>query len=286
MPQVFVSDEATPDQLRLTARFLQDLAALAEGNPVSGVELPPVLAIPDEEDIAAMSSGAPLTAAEAFGNVPEGTDPYLNGIMRNSPEAPVVIPPPPFVAAVDPTSTLIAPGAPAIPAPTMGTAAVSPASEVKLDKDGLPHDPRIHSVTPTIITTGVWRRRRNLDSPTLVAVEAELRARIAAAPVSLPAAPFIPPPPNKLAAPNAPAPVIPPPPTTAWPAVPADQTTIDPFRQLMRRIDGHTVEGGRLAPDIAKALHVEFGVTGWADYVGVAKGKIPALMLRLDAVLA
>lgn len=279
--QLMTATDDSPRMLRLASQFLLDAAQLMEAETVHGQLMPAVPGPTVDEaprvvgalpELAA-GYGAPPTAAEAFAKVPEGTGrdkgvddtpfeaPEIPGVQQAaamSAQMPPVIPPPPPLAPVLP-ATGPAPG---------------------VDKDGLPHDPRIHSATPTMTTSGTWRRRRNLDHATLVAVEAELRARPT---VSLP---VIPPPPPVVAAPNAPAPVIPPPPNVLTVPVPPAETTIDPFRQLMRRIENQTDAGGRFAPEVVKPFHTEFGATGWADYVGKCRAQIPALMLRLDQVTA
>lgn len=283
--QLMTATDDSPRMLRLASQFLLDAAQLMEAELANGAPLMPAAPGPT------VDVEAP-TAAEAFAKVPVGTVvEVINKWAPNETDAALAA----AAARIDAGGAGQGPTSfealqPVIPAPpTVVTATdvpgrAAPLMTATLDKDGLPHDPRIHSVTPTITTAGVWRRRRNLDHATLTAVEAELRA----ARGSLPAAPVIPPPPPVVAAPNAPAaPVIPPPPPNVLtaPVAPAE-TTIDPFRQLMRRIDGLTGEGGRLSPELAKPIHAEFGATGWADYVGKCRDKIPALMARLDQVLA
>jgi hypothetical protein len=255
--QLMTATDDSPRMLRLASQFLLDAAQLMEAETVHG-QLMPAVPGPTVDE-------AP-TAAEAFAKVPEGTgrDKGVDDAPFEAPPvipAPVVIPPPPPVTS---------------PAVSLGP----------VDKDGLPHDPRIHSATPTMTTSGTWRRRRNLDHATLVAVEAELRARPT---VSLPPAPVIPPPPPVVAAPNAPAATVmvpPPPPVAAGVSEGSAAGVIDPFRQLMRRIENQTDAGGRFAPEVVKPFHAEFGATGWADYVGKCRAQIPALMLRLDQVPA
>lgn len=187
---------------------------------------------------------------------------------------PAVIPPPPTGLSF-----------PVAPPPV--AVATGPGTVTQLDRDGLPHDERIHSKTPTMTTDGRWRKRRNLDHATLVAVEAELRSRNQ---VSLPLAPVIPPPPPVVAAPNAPTNrvmVPPPPPVVTSGVLPAqDANAVDPFRALMRRIEGHTGEGGRLATEIMRPIHAEFGAVGWQDYYVKFRDKIPALLKRIEEMLS
>ncbi len=140
-------------------------------------------------------------------------------------------------------------------------------------------------------TSGTWRRRRNLDNATLVKVEAELRAQSVSGPATVPL-PLIPPPPPFVAAPNAAAPtvMVPPPPPRADgipPPPPPVPVTDNPFgfRALMRKVDGHTGEGGRLSAEAMRPVHAEFGATGWPDYVAKCTAQIPALMARIDGLL-
>ncbi len=168
---------------------------------------------------------------------------------------------------------------PPSPADVTSFVAVPGLSSQAVDADGLPHDPRIHSETPTVTKDGRWRRRRGLDNATLVKVEAELRATPSVSlPVGgTPAAPAIPPPPPVVVVAPPPAtPIIPPPPPAANPFG---------FRALMNKIDGHTGAGGKLSADAMKPVHAEFGATGWPDYVHVRLDKIPALMARIDEML-
>jgi hypothetical protein len=55
-----------------------------------------------------------------------------------------------------------------------------------LDKDGLPHDTRIHSDPAKLTTKGVWRKRRGVTDAEVTKVEAELRSRSAGVPGSPP----------------------------------------------------------------------------------------------------
>lgn len=50
----------------------------------------------------------------------------------------------------------------------------------QLDADGLPHDTRIHSETPTLTDKGKWRKRRGVSKEDIAAVEAQLRAGLVA----------------------------------------------------------------------------------------------------------
>lgn len=292
MPQVFIDSTATPDQLRLTARFLQDLAALAEGLPVLGAEpeAPAARVVGMVPELGAGFDGPPLDPAVVFAQ-PAG--PVVSMVPSGTS---VVIPPPP-----PPTDVVTAPAAnTASTTQTAGTTAAPPSAltmspdpaAVRLDKDGLPHDTRIHSVTPTMTTAGVWRRRRNLDNATLVAVEAELRATYGAnAPKAPDTVTVIPPPPvvSPVVIPPPPAAtVIPPPPGGAPPPPVAAgvQPRLDAFRALMARIGPHTMNGGRLAADIMKPYHAQFGAIGWQDYMTKCADRVQELNVVLDGLLA
>lgn len=52
-----------------------------------------------------------------------------------------------------------------------------PVAAGTVDKDGLPHDTRIHSEPAKLTTKGVWRKRRGVTDQEVATVEAELRAR-------------------------------------------------------------------------------------------------------------
>jgi hypothetical protein len=55
---------------------------------------------------------------------------------------------------------------------------------------------------------------------------------------------------------------------------------------MMTRVGPHTGEGGRLALDIMRPVHAEFGASGWSDYFAKCTARIPELMLRIDGMLA
>lgn len=104
--------------------------------------------------------------------------------VDNSPEmafgkAAAPLPPGAAVAPPAPVAQPLAavteqPTAPVPPAPVTGTPGV------EVDKGGLPWDSRIHAESKAKNADGTWRKRRNLDPATLAAVEAELRAVMAA----------------------------------------------------------------------------------------------------------
>lgn len=268
--QLMIDTTDSPRLLRLASQFLEDAARISEaeirnGGPLMSAD--PTLPILDAEDVRALEA----MSADA-GHVSEARPALdLRAAFAQPPAAapPYVVPPPP-----------VAPPSPEANAAAGGTTPIVPAGTApELDKDGFPWDKRIHSETPKKNADGTWRRRRNLDNPTLVAVEAELRARV---PVS--AAPLIPPPP----APPAPAaaPVIPPPPA-ALPGfaggVPAGALA---FRALMTRVGNYTGEGGRLSNEIMKPIHAQFGAAGWQDYVIKCNGRIAELRAVIEGMLA
>jgi hypothetical protein len=288
--QLMIAGDESPRLLRLASQFLLDAAQIAEAELKNGgplmpaapgptVDERPVLPALDAEDVATLRAGQTLDPRVVFA-VPAGT------------AAPIPPPPPVASAATAPAESVAAPPNAPTTSPAPAPAPTSPAPSVpQVDRDGLPHDKRIHSETPTIKADGRWRARRNLDPNTLREVEAELRARVTGAPqVPLPLtgrdpqAPIIPPPPPVVAAPNAPtAPqvMVPPPP----PVVAAVPPPPDAFRGLMALVGPHTGEGGKLALATMKPIHAEFGATGWQDYVGKCRDKIPALTARIQEML-
>jgi len=106
---------------------------------------------------------------------------------------------PPVPTAPQAAAVTEQPTAPVPPAP----ATVTPG--VAVDKAGLPWDARIHSSNKATVADGTWRKKRGVEPATVVAVEAELRAVMGAAP----------------AAPAAPAATAPPPPAPEQPQAPA-----------------------------------------------------------------
>lgn len=237
-------------------------------------------------DVAANSGPAELTPAA----------PAVPVVIPAPPAAPApapVIPPPPTMVAGEGSTVVVIPPPPVIPPP----------ANVQLDKSGLPWDERIHSETPTINKSdGLWRMKRGIgDKRELVeAVEAELRANYPA-PSTAPPAPVIPPPPSVtlpppvippppavVAAPNAPAPTVmvpPPPPVTAGVSASDGQGSVDAFRALMKRVDGHTGPEGRLRREIMVPIYEELGLKSLTDF-HKHRDKIPALLQKIDALLA
>lgn len=195
-----------------------DIHLSATGNLVSAAE---VFGGGTGSPLAPAVPGAPSTAAVfAFPTAPGATPGNTSTAA-----APAYVPPAPNGAS--------APG-PAVPP------AAPPASNVELDKNGLPWDERIHASTKTKIKSGEWKAKKGVDAALVPQIEAELRARVAATPaavvgtqpwpfpdpnaalgVAAASAPFVPP-----AAPLAPA-------APAAPLASADPTT---FEQLMPRI--------------------------------------------------
>lgn len=156
------------------------------------------------------------------------------------------------------------PTAPGTVAPTASAAASStPASSVELDSKGLPWDERIHAGTKTKIKSGEWKAKKGVEAALVAQVEAELRARVAAAPapaapVQDPAAVFGGAAPG---VPAAPAPFVPPaaplaPAAPAAPSVSADPTT---FEQLMPRITA-AVTAGLIQPTAIGAACAAHGL--------------------------
>lgn len=279
--QLMIDVYATsPARLRALAEFLITEADRPDRDADQWVPL-----IPDSKTIPVRVVSVPAgpTAAEAFGAQTMG-----QATVRAEGARPVHIPAPPPVNVVPPPP--VAPPSPGADAAAGGTTPFIPPAPTTVlpsggpvDADGFPHDKRIHSEIPKTNADGRWRTRRNLDNAILTAVEAELRSMGYG--VKTPSSPgntvpvIPPPPPPVIPAPPSPmvivAPVIPSPPAPAS----------DPFRQLMAHVTPHTGSGGRLALDIMKPIHAEFGASGWADYVHLKRDQIPALMARIELLL-
>lgn len=213
---------------------IADPAAVFGGGAAVAVPLPPVAA-------SSIAGATPLPIA------PEAMTATISTATPTAPVPPV-------------------PTAPVTVAPTASAAApVTPASGVELDKNGLPWDERIHAGTKTKIKSGEWKAKKGVEAALVAQVEAELRARMAAAPAA-PAAPVVADPAAVFGAaapgvPAAPAPFVPPaaplaPAAPAAPSVSADPTT---FEQLMPRITA-AVTAGIIAPTAVGAACAAHGV--------------------------
>lgn len=73
-------------------------------------------------------------------------------------------------------AALSAPALPAASAVAVQPGNVATGNPVIIDKDGLPHDVRIHSKDPTLTDKGFWRKKRGVTDDTVRTVEAQLRA--------------------------------------------------------------------------------------------------------------
>jgi len=161
----------------LSPREWEAVAALvaAMRAPVAAVNAAPL----PSPDIAALKAAVPVATAVEAPTAPTAP---------TAPPAPVPAPPVP----ADLEATLMAAAArnvSAVPAPP-----VEAPPGVVLDAAGLPWDARIHGSTKTTNKDGTWRGKRNVDPNMVAAVEAELRAALAApgapAPTLDPAAAF------------------------------------------------------------------------------------------------
>lgn len=168
-----VSAELTVDQMANLLRAGIQVAEEVDPDPQATAELRTEM-LDRISDRADAPSAAPLP--------PDAPLPAAADLFSTAPVAPPAgeanatpVPPPPV------------PTAPAPAAPTASAGPTLPAGTV--DKDGLPHDPRIHSGTKVTNADGTWRKRRGVDDALVTTVEAELRALMAipapgAAPVS------------------------------------------------------------------------------------------------------
>ena len=109
--------------------------------------------------------------------------------------------PAPFTAVADPFATApvatpVVISAPvtnaAPPAPVTLAAPVVTAGHAPVDKNGLPHDTRIHSASATTNADGTWRGKRGVDQALVAQVEAELRTAMAIPPAAWPFAVGVP----------------------------------------------------------------------------------------------
>ena len=186
--------------------------------------------------------------------------------------------PAPLAASIPQTATpaIGAQSAPATTAPittTLGPASLGAgAASVELDKNGLPWDERIHAGTKTKLKSGEWKAKKQVDAALVAQVEAELRARVAASPAPVAAAPVAPAAPvvDPAAVFGGAAPGVPPAPAipTAPPVAPlapaatvAPSVSADPatFEQLMPRITA-AVTAGIMPPTAVGAACAAHGV--------------------------
>lgn len=156
-------------------------------------------------------------------------------------------------------SSPVPPLAPATVAPTAATPA--PASGER-DAEGMPWDERIHSSTKAKTEKGLWRIKRGINDPQLIArVKAELLAvQPSATPQpTIPAPVFQAPQPAPVLAPQQsfqPAPVMPQP-TQQQAASPTD------FNSLMTLV-GPMIAQQKIAPDALNAAVMSFGLANLA----------------------
>lgn len=180
-------------------------------------------------------------------------------------------------------------------------------ANVNLDKDGLPHDPRIHSKNATINADGRWKKRRGVEDAEVTAVEAELRALVGAAnavppPPAASAPVAAPPPPPAAAAAAAPPPpppaasapaAAPPPPPAAAAAAPATDgaPAVHGFGTLLRWISFQTAANKLAADDVASVClsfgHVNAQGVGAVSQLGaLAPEKSVEVYNALKAIVA
>ena len=126
-------------------------------------------------------TGGPLSTA-----IPPAPEPDAAAVFGGSPLAHSIPPVAAASTAVPPPPASIAPTIPT-PGPASSVAAVG---SVELDKTGIPWDERIHASTKTKTADGCWKAKRGIAPEILSGVQAELHARVSAAPaVPVPAAP-------------------------------------------------------------------------------------------------
>jgi hypothetical protein len=274
--QLMIDTADSPELLRLASKFLDDAARLGK------VVAPRIVDVP-----------AP--------SVPSGTVETPPAPSIPSPPAATVPPPPPApttpaAPAADTTETTAAP---------TGTSASSGATvdpNAQLDKRGFPFDERIHSgKAPGTInkSDGLWRTRRGVDNALIESVEAELKAigygvAVPPAPLAPPAQKSLVPPPPAANVPPPPATVIPPPPSAGNSAgaasVPPGPTAgqVDPFRELMNAVSGHTGPDGKLRREIMGPIYSRIlnkEGAGLPDF-HKARDTIPEVLVEVRRILA
>lgn len=206
--------EITVDASKAVSAVRQAVEQIAaDDNPAAGEDVPsPAEVFAGGGNPSEVFAGGAMPS-EVFGGNAGGAnsapstavaDPSLTAraampVTSTSASVPLPPAPPPVAAA----PTVAAPVPPAPPAPG-----------VELDSAGLPWDGRIHAESKAKIKKDdTWKKRRGVDDATVAAVEAQLRAVLAAPSVAgnAPAAPALvpPPPPPAAASPVAPAPTVP-----------------------------------------------------------------------------
>lgn len=280
MPQIMIdTDASSPAHLRMTAKFLEDMAESVERGTRTDGPAAPAPAAPSPEVPPAPKFGAPL---------PTGASP-----------TPIVVPPAPPPPVV-PSGTVEVPPPPSPPAPSVQTAATpavppvtSGADPVELDSEGFPYDARIHGAGENRKKkTGEWKYRRGIDNALIQTVEAELRAKgYGVKPTAAPTTP--PPPPLQLAQSPAPPPppsvLVPPAPAAGVGAIPPPPPAsvpngADAFRNLMKKIAPHMAPNGKLALTVLTPIYTKLGVKGLEDFAKPG-APIDQMNAEVDAIL-
>lgn len=144
---------------------------------------------------------------------------------------------------------------------------------VALDKNGLPHDARIHASTAVLNVDGTWRAKRNVDSALVETVEAELHA-VMAAPGPVPT------PPVAMEVPPVPTPPVPPPPVPTLPvAEAAAAAAVSPFAAVMKRVVALQGAGRITSAEVTQTC-VDIGLGNIRDLA-----KRPDLIPSFEALL-
>lgn len=153
------------------------------------------------------------------------------------------------------------------------TAQRTPSEGVTLDKNGLPHDARIHASTAVLNVDGTWRAKRNVDSALVETVEAELHA-VMAAPGPVPT------PPVAMEVPPVPTPPVPPPPVPTLPvAEAAAAAAVSPFAAVMKRVVALQGAGRITSAEVTQTC-VDIGLGNIRDLA-----KRPDLIPSFEALL-
>lgn len=323
MIEIHISDveNVNPAKLRIIANALLELAGDKPGTvtkttttkvgALSVVESTtrPATIAPEDSPAAGtdvIGNATEPDPASIFGGATLGNVPAANA----APSTAVAVPSSTAPAAT--TGTLINQSVPLPPVQnvaggvtTVAAHIASPAPTgnggVAVDKDGLPHDVRIHAATGTKNQDGRWKKKRGLDAAVVEAIEAELRAVMSLPGAAVnPLAQFktagelglvstpagnVPTPPAPIPTPPAPVPVPPADTVQAMPlataavttiatASPAPVNTIAGFAQLLPAVTTAITAGTLTEARVAEVL-AKYGVT-----------MLPQLAPRPDLVQA
>lgn len=294
MPQIMIDTlAASPAQMRMTAKFLEQMAEAAEALTRGAAPAAPSL----PQELRDRPMGQAHVQAEGAPSLQFGA-PLPAGASLTPPQLSIVPPPPPPVPTVGVVQVPPPPSPPALPVQTAATPAVLPAisgaDPVELDSEGFPYDERIHSAGDNRKKkTGEWKYKRGMEATTIQVVEAELRAKgYGVKPAATPPPPPVqssfvppppPPPPPQVQLPGGTVGAPPPPFAGQIPAGPA-ASPVEAFRDLMKRIAPHMAPNGKLALSILTPIYTKLGVKGLEDFAKPG-APVAAMNAEVNAIL-